>query len=406
MLRPVGELYSYRYTISDIKVTVKGSNENPVILSQNVRSILISHQYKNNIIPTIQVTAAVEKNLYTLLSSSDKEISMLIIIHKYAKDSTSKAKELVLSKTFSVFNESDFQPDEMKTLYGDEEQSDGSIDGSTTQQLMSSSFYLVDTDVLTRYRVVRSLSAKSSTITDTIGALFASRGFKSLLMNKVPEDKQQPIFIPSYNLYGSLEYLNNMYGIFNTEYIFYMDMTENYLLDKTSLGKAVREGKPSTVNMYLEEFSSVESADSGSTIHNGAFVINLEQPPVINKIDTHSEYVEGTNIIGVNTEGDITRLEGQENGLDRMVMGYNKKIFRQLQYNTKEKLHIIAVNLNDIDITAIAPNLLYTITAHSKFQSANPISGKYRLNEATIIMNKETDSDFVLQCSAMFMKLQ
>jgi hypothetical protein len=407
MLRPVGGLNEYRYIISDIKVAIKDSKDNPVILTQNIRSFSILHDYVEHIIPVIQVTAAVEKDLYNLLTSTTKEISMQIVIHKYAKNSDVQAKELVVSKIFNVLNENDLQPDEMKTMYGDTENStDNTISGSTTQQLMEASFYLVDNTPLSNYRIVKSLSISSASLTDAIAVMFQQRGFKSLLMNKIPADSSHPIYVPAFNLLSSLEYLDNRYGIFNTDYIFYMDISDTYLIDKTSLGKAVKDGKPGTVTLYLEEFSSVESADVGSIIKDDAYVINITEPPVVQKTETFAEYVDGTKITSVDTDGAITKFKGviPTSSLEKTIQVFNKKAATQMQYNLKESRWRVGVNLLNIDINAIAPNLLYRITSHSKYQNVNPLSGGYRLNQAHVVLTKETDTDFVLRCNAMLVK--
>jgi hypothetical protein len=409
MIRPVGGLNEYRYVISDMKFTIKGSKDSPIILAQNIKSFSVLNQYMANIFPIIQVNASVEKDLYTLLSATGKEVSVQVIIHKYNRNSTVKARELVVSKVFSVFNESDLQASEIKVMTGDTKESDTVIKGTNTQQLMESSFYLIDKVSLNNYLKIKSLSLDSATLTDAIAVMFSSRGFKSLLMNKLSVESPHPIIIPTSNLLMGLEYVNNRYGIFNTPYIFYMDMfrSEDYLISKGGVGKAVRQGKPANVNMYLEEYSSVESADIGSIINNDAHVVNLTIPPVIQNLTDYTEYIGGSNVSGVDYHGTITKavLDPDANSIPKNVMVYNKKVINQMQYDAKDAKQTVGVNLLNVDIDAIAPNLLYTITAHASFENLNHINAKYRLNEANISFTKESDVDFILRCAAIFVKI-
>lgn len=405
MLRPVEELNEYRYTL-DLKVVVKNSNDDYPILSSNIRSFSILHNYEDNIIPIFHISVGLEKDLYKLLTSQSEDITMQATLHKYIKNSDIQANELVFSKVFSVFNENNLDASQMKTLYDETENSDGTVDSAHTQQLMDGSFYLIDNTRLDNYMKSKSLSLTGVSLTTAIAAMFADRGFTSLLMSKIPGDSSGTVIVPKYNLLAGLAYVNNKYGIYNADYLFYMDIEENYLLDKSSPGKAVRSGSPAAATLYLEEYGSVESADFGSILNNGTHIINMNEAPVIDKVDTHGEYIDGTNIVGVDTSGNVMSVDGADNSTTKTVRVYNKKALAQLQYAAKESRQRIAVNLVNIDIDAIAPNLLYTILAYPKFQNINAINGKYRIQIATLAFTKETDKDFNLKCSASFIAVQ
>jgi hypothetical protein len=405
MLRPVEELNEFRYSISDIAVMVKGSSDSYTIQAEHVKGLSILHKYDTNIIPLITLTAGVEKELYGLLSTSADKITMQVSIHKYINNSDIKAKELVFSKVFSILVESDMQHSELRAMYGDTDNTDGTINGASTQQLMDATIYLMDNTKLTNYKKVKSVSVNGTTIASTIAYMFSSRGFGSLLMSKIPGDAAQNIIIPAYNLLYSLSYLNAGYGIYNAEHIFYMDINENYLLDRSSPGKAVRAGKPTTVNMFLEEYASAESATVGSYKDNETIIVNITGSPIIDRNATHGEYIDGTNIVAVDADGNVFSNPGDDGAMQKMVQVYNNKVPKQLQYASKEARYRVGINLLDVDIDTIAPNLLYNINAHAKFQKLNPINGKYRIHEAHLIFLKTENSAFSLRASTLFIKI-
>ena len=233
MLRPIAVLNEYKYTLSDIIVSITGSSDQYTIRANAVREINITHRYIENIIPIIQVSANVQKSLYKLLTTSEANIQMKITLYKYISNSSLKAKELVFNKVFSVLNEYDMQPNEIKMLESDTTDATTGITTSVhTDQLVDASFYLIDRERLINYRKVKSHFLANVTLADTIALIFGERGFKSVLMNRIPNDRLGNIYLPSYNLLSSLEFLNNRYGIFDTDYVFYMDIIETYLLDK------------------------------------------------------------------------------------------------------------------------------------------------------------------------------
>lgn len=392
MLRTVGDLNEYKYNIANIAVSVDGSSSKYIILATNIREINISHQYVDNIIPIIQVSANVEKELYKLLTSSEAKISMSLIIYKYIYNSKTQAKQLVFSKTFSVLNEYDMQPDEMKMLEFDK--TDASADNITsvhTDQLVDASFYLIDKQRLIAYRTMRSHYLNNVSLTDAIALLFSERGFKTILMNKIPNDNTGDIYLPTYNLLSSLEFLNNRYGIFETDYVFYMDIVETYLLDKKNLGKAVKQNSPSSVKLYLEEYGSVESADVGSIIDNETYITNMTKPPTVLKYDTYTKFMNGTNIHVVDTNDNISKLTGE---LDRALWVYNPKVAKQAQFATNENKRGLSVALVNIDISMIGPNLLYTVIANSKYNNIHSIRGDYRLTASSIKFVRSDNDNF------------
>ena len=401
MLRPIQSLNQYRYELSNINIAKTGSDQPIILLADNVKSITIVNNYINNIVPIIQITANVEKLLYSTLTSSETELTLHLLIYKYISNSDIQAKEIYINKKFSILNEYDYQPSDL-TMSDTEIAAADSVTSSHTEQTVAASFYLIDKDNLERYRQIKSYSI-SGGMTELIALMFKDRGFTSLLMNSIPSPYTGPIIIPSGNLLSSLEYLNYRYGIFNTEYIFYMDINDNYLIDKINLGNAVKAGSPSIVNLYFEDNSLVEAGESGNIIENGIYICNIMIPPFVNNLDSYSEMVLGSNIISVDVTDNIQKI-GTE-GLDRILYVFNHKVSYQSNHKAKEFKKSLTINLIDIDINIINPAMIYNVAAIPAFQLINPISGSYRINESSISLNKSSNNTFNISASIVLTKI-
>jgi len=402
MLRPVQSLNYYKYELSDMIITKKGSSTPIILLASNVKSIVILNKYINNIIPIVQITANVEKELYKLLTLSETELSVQLILYKYIDNSEIRAKELFINKQFALLNEYDLQPNEMSMFDFEKNEPDNTITNVHTEQTVAASFYLIDKSNLEKYRKVKSYAVSNASIVDVIAMSFSDRGFTSLLMNTIPNPHVGTIIIPAYNLLASLDYLNYRYGLFNTDYIFYMDINDNYLLDRINLGKAVKEGTPSTANLYLERNSTVEIGEIGNVLQGNSYIANLTTAHV-NKLDGYAEYLAGSIIISVDVNDTIQRI-GSE-GMERTMYVFNHKVSQQASHRAKEFRKSLTVNLQEIDLNMISPAILYNIIADSNFQSINPISGLYRLNESTIVLSKASDNKFHNKVSLVLMKI-
>ena len=404
MIRSVGDLDQYKYTINDIVISKKGTNEQLVIPATFIKSITIVNNYDQNIMPIIQVVASVTKDVYKALTIDEANLKALLVMYKSIVNSEVPARELVFNKTFEIRNEYDVQPEEFRTFLNEKED-ENIIDSENPNALVDASFYLLDIENINRYRKLGSLSV-NTTMTNALAAAFASRGFNSVLMNRINGEYSGNIVVPTGNLLATLSHLNKYYGIFDTNYIFFMDITKNYLLDKINLGKAVEENEPSRVSLFLEEDGSPEQTDVGCTKENEAYVVNITEPPKVVKLDNYSELVDGSSILSVDANTlQVTNINGGEGSLAKPVFVQNQKITRQLQHISKEIKHALLVNLIDVDYDMIRPNLLYKVTAHKSYESINPINGDYRLSHAVINITKATDNEFSLTTNLTLKKI-
>jgi hypothetical protein len=403
MLRSVGDLDEYKYVLNDIIISKKGSNDQLIIKSAFIKSITIVNKYDENIIPIIQVIASVTKDVYKALTIDEADLKALVIMYKNIVNTDVKARELVFNKSFSIRNEYDFQPEELRTMTGEKDNGD-EIDANSPNALVDASFYLLDNMNITMYRKVKSLSVVDS-LTNALAAAFASRGFTSILMNAIPYDKVSNIIVPTGNLLATLDYINKNNGLFVTPYTFYMGLTHNYMLDRINLGKAVEEDTPSNVAMFLEEDGSNEQSDVGCSKEGNAYIANMTEPPKIVKLDNYSELIDGSSIMSIDSLQTVTTFDGGDDALVKPVYVSSHKISRQLRHRSKEMKSALMVNLIDIDYEMIGPNLLYKVTAHKKFEELNPVNGDYRLSTSVINITKATDTDFSLTASLTLKKI-
>lgn len=405
MLRSVETLDQWKYQLSDMIVSKKGSNEPMVIYAKDIESITIVHEYSSNIMPIILVKASVSIPIYQALTKHESDITVKLTIHKLISNSDAKARQLVMSKSFNILNQNDFQYDEIRNLDNNQEDTNGIL-GGTTNQLQLAEFYLHDATTEANYCKQMSISVQSN-MTTLLAYAFGQRGFTHVFMNRIPGDFNSAYFVPVSTIYGTIAYLNERYGIFNTAPIFYMDTltNRNYLLDKINLGKATDPAKPALVTLYIEEDGSTESTTTGSYNYNNTYVVNMVSKPNLLRIDSYSESIQGSTILAVDSSQQVTKVDGGKNTLQQSVFVMNSKIATQLSHNSKDLKNSFQTTLYDVDFDILQPNLMFKVGAHAKYQLVNPITGDYRLDRAVMSLNKSTETDMSLVADITLVKI-
>jgi hypothetical protein len=393
MLRPVETLDSYRYSCDTITAVVRDSDQ-PVPLDRNlVQTIMIVKDFDGRIIPLVSVTLQVPREYYQFIQTNIGNIYVNLSVSKYKvlPDSDIRFREHAFSGTFRTINQ-----DFLDTSVGIK--IDNSLPGedkTVAEDTVPMRLYLYDAGAVERYRKMISQSIRG-TMTDLLYHLLQPRGFTNVLLSVPDSTDIADRCVPYGNLVDNLKFIDSIYGLYSAPYLFFIDFDTTYLLNKGSLGTTTRPLEYGTVNMYLEEPDSAESAAFGCYIdaQKGQYIVNLNEIPRIEDIDESIEYAKWSKLKSV-VSGTLETIDifSGSAGIEKGLVVNNQKTLEQYKHEITENRCRTSLGLSEIDIGILTPNKLFKLTAHNSYEKAYSIGGDYRLSSAVITLTKQGDSD-------------
>lgn len=399
MLRSIEELDTYRYHCDDVSISVQNSDEPILIEKTFVHGISMVKDFDNKIIPYISLKIQVERDMYRRIQSSLDIMRINLDISKYKElDSEIKYRETVLKGSFKLINQDLLDPSVVDSQSSDI--------GDTGNDYIDIDLYLYDDSYIKKYRKMLSNSIRG-TLTDLIYHTFQPRGFNNVLMSHIRNDRIGNFVLEYGDLGSNLKFINHIYGIYNSPYMFFMDNDVTYMIDQSQLGKTLRPLEYGLVNMYLEEFSSVESLESGCYVdkNNGNYIINMDSIPKIMDIDTNVEYLKYSKlnyIVSGTTHAET--LKFGELDIEKACVVNNTKLISQDMFTANESKRSMTISLSNIDIDIITPNKLYCLIPHKSYDVLYNMRGNYRLSKCVISLVRDGDVDLTSKVVATLNK--
>lgn len=403
MIRQVPKLDRYMYRTSDITITITGQTDPIIVPSGKVKNMTIIKNFDQKIISFISLVVEIPKQYYQQVATSLSDLTVTFTTFKYkVNDNDLEFDVHCFDGTFKAMNQDVVDPKLVGAFKGET-----SIDVSTsTQDTLTFKMFLYDSDKLDKMRTMFSLFIDGD-INDVLYHSFAKRGFSDVLMTQATAATDF-YKIPYTSLVGGLRCINNVYGLYDTPYTFFMDFSTTYLIDRGNVGKTLKPLEIGTVAMYLEENGSRESADVGCFIDDTQMVVNLVNIPTVDYVEDDIDYYEWSKLIGI-ISGTTTVTSVQANTsttLERAVVVNNAKLLQQEASRLDETREMIASTFIDVDIDMFTPNKIYKLIAHSDYDPKYKLSGNYRMTHCIISMLKHGESGLQSTTSVSFKKLQ
>ena len=397
MIRPINKLDNYRYVFSDISLT--SSNLKEPIDIHLVRNLGIIHDYDNAISPFMMITVAVSPSSYNSIIENMDTLKFKMNIGKILISSNSTNKDNIhqVKKYISIDGKVTIKDPintyDMGTIAINKNETDKKsirIDS----QFSTFTFYVYDNEAINKYRTCHSYIIQGG-MNDVLYRILADRSFKNILMSNCSNNTYDEYIIPYGNLGKNLEDLNKYYGIYENNYLFYMDTNTTYLINKSAVGSILNSKEYGSVNIYLESLSNPAELSTGSYSDNvnRLYILN-GMNFVVHDNDSTIEYYNAGKITSI-INGEKTSQTDVFGKFDveRAFVFDNKYQRTQIISKIKEDKKYIGIELENIDLNIITPNKEYNVILDESYSQRYDISGKYRLCKSNIIFENIGDND-------------
>lgn len=375
----------------DLAFLYKGENAMK-IETPKITFVMIEYKFENErILPVIYVTCNLDSNMHTKITASYESSKFkLTLKKKNALSKTSKAFSTVVSGTFNYITSN--------TNVNDTDKLNKKVESADTSY-RSITIGLVSVEMTNKLRTSFNGIYKNTTQLDLIQKL-ALEGLNNVIFEPLKDNKKyENIMIPPLSTrYKLLEFLFNDSAFYNTNFEFFMDFKNTYLISKN--GEAISPNGPGLVVIDVQDATSVDSFDDGFKIQDGTYhicvsgsdinmIINEGTEKVSNQIVSFNDNNLNASTIGVsmnNSEESSTKKQ--------FVRSDNGNILKNELETNSAMLDIVKQNL-DSDI--FTPNRSYYVSQYGNY---NKYDGTYILAYKREFYKLSEDADkFTVTCN-------
>lgn len=392
----------HKYKISDIILTADGFEEPIVIRKDFVRSFSQYNDYDNAISPKILLTFEVEKEYYESIILNMNTLVATFTIYKIFLGQVLESKDIESDDieqehiwkevTLKAVNDDNISMGNANKLMEDDDFKDEAIDNS--QKTVPVNLLLYDNKNIEKYRKNNYFIINGGK-NDVLYNFLKEREFTNILMT--PTDNKNGIYaIPYGHMGDNLSSLNKYYGIYQTPYLFFMDLDTIYLLEKGKVGSTLKSDELKTVSIYLNKQSNLSYISSGSytDTENGMYVINTTAFEISDNDSTMDYAIGGTVKTVIGGTGQVKTDKFGDYNIERTVIVDNDFQHSQLIYNIKEQRRSVVLTFDNIDLSIITPNKKYTILPDETFyDNKYNIKGDYRLSSMRLLLKRTADDE-------------
>jgi hypothetical protein len=404
-----------------LKAIING-RESPIALQDFIIDFTVYNLYKENVFPVYQIELILRRDIFRLIQDNADNVLFLLSLRRY--EESIQDYKLKSRPYDTIFSNEILKPYDISretTPLLPEEVSDIMIDDEPSVQRNDPNFRLVVNAFQQRHldmnKEIISVVLNNCTVKDCILYLLNRGGARSVLFSEPDNTKvYEQIMIPGLNMTKSIEYLQQVYGIYNTGLLLFFDYKFSYLLRKDSLKNPVTAtGGESNSNSWGKVFIELVEQSRSQPDSHGSYLDEENERVYIKMIDNTTSVASDTSTreIGgeiakfmsrskenrniqrvqdlrmniTNSSNDITNSKKIKEAVfwNRYDNPYIEKEYRSSMFRNQLKLSVPWV---DIDLDLITPNRRYDIFFDNN-EFKDIYNGAYHLVSTIYKFNKD-----------------
>ena len=371
---------NYKYNIF---LTYMKDNISLDIKSDKLLTLTIEYDYDRKNMPIILLRANLDKNLIDHMINNTNKI-IVLNISKYKESDTIKINKTFIQDEFFYFLDNNVNYNE-DIDYGGENTSAEDITKIIT-------IGLIKKDSVLKNKMLINGVYNDTSILDMICSRFTHT---KLIIEPFENKKIDNIIItPMESLTKFINYIDNEYTLYDTQYRLFHDFNKSYLISSSGKGIPVKDEKYNTVYININNTISKESKVEGMREDKDAkaYIVNID-PSNMNIAVDNSTTLSYNEIIAVDSEGNSKSVS-----LNSNVDGNRYRITR-LNNDNLDKLDNVKNNIDfgntiiniikeQLDSEVFTINKEFFINCYDKLKDK---SGKYLLVSKKEIYVKEVE---------------
>ncbi len=371
---------NYKYNIS---LTYMKDNISLNINYDKLLTLTIEYDYDKKNMPIILLRANLDKNLIDHMINNTNKI-IVLNISKYKESDTIKINKTFIQDEFFYFLDNNVNYNE-DIDYGGENANAEDITKIIT-------IGLIKKDSVLKNKMLINGVYNNTSILDMICSRFTHT---KLIIEPFENKKIDNIIItPMESLTKFINYIDNEYTLYDTQYRLFHDFNKSYLISSSGKGIPVKDEKYNTVYININNTITKESKVEGMREDKDAkaYIVNID-PSNMNIAVDNSTTLSYNEIIAVDSEGNskTVSLNSNVDGNRYRITRLNNDNLDKLD-NVKNKIDfgntVINIIKEQLDSELFTINKEFFINCYDKLKDK---SGKYLLVSKKEIYVKEVE---------------
>lgn len=353
------------------------------IKSDKLLTIVIEYDYDKKNMPIILLRAALDKNLIDHMIDNKNKVIILNISKYRESESIQINKTFIQDEFFYILDNNVNYTEDID--YGGE-----NVDAQDITKIITIGLVKKDT-VLNNKMLINNVYSDTS-ILDMI----CSRFTHTKLVIEPFENKtiDNMIVTPMESLTKFINYIDNEYTLYDTQYRLFHDFNRSYLLSSSGKGIPVKDEKYNTVYININNTITKEAKVEGmrEDKDSKAYIVNIDPSNMHVSVD-NSTTLSYNEIIAVDSEGNskTVSLNSDVDGSRYRITRINNNNLDKLE-NIKNKIDfgkdVITIMKEQLDSEVFTINKEFYIHCYDKLKDKN---GKYLLVSKKEIYLKEVE---------------
>ena len=353
------------------------------IKSDKLLTIVIEYDYDRKNMPIILLRAALDKNLIDHMISNKNKVIILNISKYRESESIQINKTFIQDEFFYILDNNMSYTEDID--YGRENKDAEDITRTIT-------IGLVKKDTVLNNKMLINTVYSDTSILDMI----CSRFTHTKLVIEPFENKNidNMIITPMESLTKFINYIDNEYTLYDTQYRLFHDFNKSYLLSSSGKGVPTKDEKYNTVYININNTVTKEAKIEGmrEDKDSKAYIVNIDPSNMHISVD-NSTTLSYNEIIAVDSEGNskTVSLNSDVDGSRYRITRINNDNLDKLD-NIKNKIDfgkdVITIMKEQLDSEVFSINKEFYIHCYDKLKDKN---GKYLLVSKKEIYIKEVE---------------
>lgn len=413
----MNKLQVTKFSIDDI-VLIFGDGTTDTIPSSNINHFTIEKDFIQDYLPVFIIKCNVDYDLYKKINKHGSLLKYKVNVKKFnipanaynVKDNIIVNKSFI-SDIFENVNTVDKSPNlyeniiKEKNSYREDERPD------IEKSAMNIDLILFKQDNLKDYRTNTKYIYNNTQIAPVMIDLLDSANKSNCLMSYPDNrDNYDNIIIPNnLTLIGAMEYLQNVYGIYNTGLLLFNDFKRSYIINKAVRSNAYEKNEYKTIYIHFNDATTAQGNLYGITYNNSdSCTITCQSHPnaISNKDEMGLIAYDKLQLINTFTGSNIVKniTDNTKNPTIKIIDDKydNKYAANSFIYDLNLNNTILEIQFNEIDLELITPNKEYYINFNINDKNISKLNGFYKLVKITSVFEKQDETTFYNSAIGLF----
>ena len=257
-------------------------------------------------------------------------------------------------------------------------------------------------DVYTLRKQVNAVYS-SVTIGDAASSMLSDNGFEKVLI--APADNKETfgqLIIPPMTMMNVFRFLQNQYGMYNTDVLFFNDIWRCYVIDRSGECKAHEDNEFTKTIFSVVDSRTEYSKDTGTSTLDEKFEFHMKLDILqiaVRSLSSINDVITGNTAMYIDSRNnEVTTVSGagdqRGDGCVNVTTDNEGTAYTKSKHanNVSElAMNLKVTGVKDYNYTALSPNKAFVFNFKNKdFYKYN---GYYRLMKATHILTREGNGD-------------